>query len=107
MPVGVLNARSLAELGGNRSQRAFRDARDVDLHMECARRAKFGGHAARQDVEILETLQHARQRTRIRVSDHPQTQERQFLATHKTYSSYSQRIEAILFPPALQRGPGR
>ncbi len=59
--------------GGDIPERVFRHPEDVHLDMVDPGYAKFGGHLARQEIQILEALKNTRERAGIRVSDYSQT----------------------------------
>ena len=69
MPIRVEDAGHLADLGRDQRQLFCRQSENVNLNVERIVRAEFSDDAARHDVEILKTLDDARECPRISVGN--------------------------------------
>jgi hypothetical protein len=69
MPIRVEDAGHLADLGRDQRQLFCRQSENVNLNVERIVRAEFGDDSARHDVEILKTLDDARECARISVGN--------------------------------------
>jgi len=73
MPVGVHDGGDLPELCRDQAERVFGHTRNVDLDVEHSGRTQLGDDSPRQDVQILEALEDAREHAGIGVSDNAKT----------------------------------
>jgi hypothetical protein len=69
MPIGIHDARRLANLGPNQLQLLIGNLTYVDLDVQEIVRREFGADPPRNNIEVLETLNYARDRAGISVCD--------------------------------------
>ena len=62
MPIGIHDARRLANLGRNQRQLLIGNLTYVDLDVQEFVRREFGADPPRNNIEVLETLNYARDR---------------------------------------------
>jgi hypothetical protein len=62
----------------------FADAGDADLNVKSVASTVFGNHTTRQDVEVQKAFEHALQRCRVSLGEHPQAQNLNRFGTHKS-----------------------
>lgn len=75
VPVGVLDGRYLADLGGDLGKTELRKARDIDANVQCLVGSKLREDAARHDVQRLEKTHDARERAGITIRPDAQAQQ--------------------------------
>jgi len=65
MPVGTHGGNSLTNLRYDQCHLFFWYPANIDLDMQCFVRTEFSNDSARQDIQVLETLDYARDRAGI------------------------------------------
>jgi hypothetical protein len=69
MPIRIHGARGLTNLGGDERQLLIENSAYIDFDVKQIVRREFGGHSPRNDIQVLEALDDARNRAGVSVSD--------------------------------------
>jgi hypothetical protein len=72
MPVGAENRWVLADFGRNKGEASFREARDINFHVQLVTGGEFRNDATGGDVQIVEVTQYSGEDARVTVGGDPE-----------------------------------
>src|SRR6185437_10013583 len=107
VPVRADDGGGLADLGGNQCQVGFRDPEGIDLDMQLAVGGELGDHAARDEIDVLESLEDASEHAGVSVGDDPESQQGTLWRGHGSNPVEGERSRYTQTSPGFPRKPGR